>query len=243
MRSTSPPSVTGGGGTVTLDAYTDAFSLTITTTDSNAAPTDDATFALALALTDTNDAQTETVSLGITGFADSNDVPTDSNTFTMRVWLSGSTGTSGNVTNPANANGQNDGAIGVCKTVVAGATTARITSNLGGNIPAGVTLSSVIYRGWFSSVNSLTTSGGQLIFHSPSALFSDLIIFTNQALNTTIDHLAGTFTYDVLAGGINTLAKLQDIQMWHNAFDLAAGVSPTVLNVDAGCLEIAGAFS
>ena len=222
--------------------FTDAFSLGIKAADSTTVPTDAATFAMALALSDSNASQSETVTLGIsgTGFSDSSTAPSDANSFTMRVWLSGSAGTG--VTNPSNADGANNATNASVQTAVAGPTTETMTSQLGSNVPT-ATVTSVVYRGWFQSANQLVTSTGSIILHSATAAFTDITMFTNSALNTTVDHSSGDFTFDVVAAGVNTLAKIQSCEVLHRTTDAAAGVTPHVLTVDAGCFEIVGAFT
>ena len=56
------------------------------------------------------------------------------------------------------------------------------------------------------------------------------------------EYLTGDFTYDLYAAGVNTLAKLQSCQMLHRVSDAVAGVTPHVLTVDAGAIDITGAF-
>ncbi len=233
--------VGGGGG----DAFSDFMALSIIAPEANAVPTDSALFALAAAYSDNNDVQSESVLLGIsgTGINDSNAVPTDTNSFTARVWLSATTMNSTNgVTNPANANGQNDGTVATYQSAALGDTNPRTTSTLGANVPA-FTVTSAIIRVWFRSANTLVTSSGSLIVHSITALFADIIMFTNNGLNSTIDHLGGTFTFDLVANGINTLAEIQSIQFIAGTADAVAGVTPHVLTLDAACVEIVGAFT
>lgn len=240
----------GGGGGAVSPAFTETINLNIKAADSSATPTDAAGFALALAQAEASAAPTEAVKLGIsgTGVNDSNAAPTETKTFTMRIWLSGSAtapdlGASDPVTNPANADGANNGTVATLQTAVAGNGNCALGSALGVNIPAGVSVASAVYRGWFKSVNTLITSSGNLYLHSLTGLFADRTFFTNAGLNTTVDHLSGDFTYDLIANGINTLAKLKDIRMLHYTRDTVSGVTPHVLTVDAGCIELAGAFT
>lgn len=228
----------GGGGT----GFTDSFSIGIKAADSNAAPTDNKSFQIALTQSDTNATQTETVKLGFPAgvFGDSSAAPTDGNSFALKVWLSGSAGSG--VTNPSNANGQNDGAIATLQTVALGTNPIIMTSALGANVPT-CTITSLIYRGWFKSVSPVITGEGKITIKSTGALFSDIVMFTNSGLGVTVDHLTGTFTYDLYAAGVNTLAKAQSMTVEHRTTDLVAGVTPHVLTVDAGCVEIAGAFT
>lgn len=242
IRSSPPPQVTGGGGTTVIEAFTDAFSLNIKAEDTNAEPTDNATFVLNLLQADSNADLTETVQLGISGpgFSDSNVVPTDTNSFTLRVWLSASAGTGS--TNPANADGQNNGTVATLQTAVLGTNPIVMTSTLGANVPT-ATITAAIYRGWFSSSNTLVTSNGALIMQSIGALFGDITMYSNSGLGQSDNFLDGSFTFDLFAAGVNTLAEIQSCRMVHRVSDLAAGVTPHSMTVDAGCIEIVGAFS
>lgn len=226
-----------GGGA----GFSDSFKIGIKSNDSNVAPTDNATFKLSLSQSDTNASQTETVKLALPSpdFGDSNIAPSETRTISMKVWLSGSAGTG--VTSPTNADGANNGIVATLQTAPTGTNPLIMTSALGANVP-NVTVTSVIFRGWFKSVNTLITSTTTLTLRSSTALFADIIIFSNAAANTTIDNLSGTFTYNLITGGINTLAKIQSVQLICKTQDAAAGVSPAVLTVDAGAIEITGAF-
>lgn len=232
--------VTGGGSTTSVDPFTDAFSLKINLTEDNAAPSDAAAFAIALLQTDSNADLTETVTLAFPApdFADTNLTPSELNSFTLRIWLSSSSG----ATNPGNADGQNNGTVATLQTAVAGASTIQMQSNLGVNVPSGVIITSASYRSWFKSVNTLITSTGRIDMTSTGGLFANIALFNNSALNATVDHLSGDFTFDLVAAGVNTLAKLQSCHISHQVNDAVAGVTPHVLTVDAGCIEIAGAF-
>ncbi len=227
------------GGAAATEAFTDAFALKIAIDDTTGVPTDAAAFNIALLQGDTNDVQTETVALG-SFYDDTNVAPTEANSFTLRCWLSGSAGAG--VTNPSNADGQNDAATAQLATSLAGASTITMTSTLGANVPT-ATITSAVYRGWFSSANILVTSIGRITLRSTSALFADVDIFTNAGTNSNINHLSGSFTYDLIANGINTIAKIQSIQVLHRVADAVAGVTQHVLTVDAGCIELAGAFT
>lgn len=234
----------GGGGAPSGPAgFTDDFSIELVVADSTSTPTDAATYEIALAESDTNAGQTETVTLGFPAgnFGDDNIAPSDAQAFTARVWLTGNAGSG--VTSPANADGQNNGTVATLATALAGSSTETMTSPIGPAIPAGMTLTSVIYRGWFTSANTLVTSKGELRARSSSALFAEVLMFRNQDLNTTVDHSSGDFTFDLIAAGIDTSAKFASLQIIHEASDAAAGVTPHSMTVDAGCLEITGAFT
>jgi hypothetical protein len=221
--------ISGVGG------FSDFFSIAIDAQDSNATPTDNYSIAGDYRLDDINAGQTETVSIKIPqpAFSDSIQTPTESTTFKLNVWLSNSTGG----TNPANADGSNNGTVATLRTASAGAATITMTSVLGANLPDS-NITSAIYRGWFNSVNSLQTSSGRIILRSSSSLFSEITIFLNTNNNTTVNRLDGSFTYDLFANGINTLAKLQSVQVLHRVTDSVAGVTQHVLTVDAGSLEL-----
>jgi hypothetical protein len=229
--------ISGGGGGPNP---TDSFSLKIVAADSSAAPTDAAAFTLQLTEPESNAAPADTVTVKPT-WADTTAAPTDAQSFVLRIWLSGSTNTS-QVTNPANADGQNNATVATLQTAPAGATSSTMTSTLGANVGT-VAFTSAVYRGWFKSVTTLPTSTVTIVLHSTSALFTDVTAYTFSATNGTDDHLSGNFTFDVIAAGINTLAKLQSVQVLHHTTDAAAGVTPAVLTVDAGALDVSGVFA
>lgn len=245
-----PTQVVVVGGSVS-PAFSESISLNIKgINDAANSPTDAATFAIALSEAESASAATEAVKLGISGSGvnDSSAAPTETKTFTLRAWLSASAtsnalGTSDSVGTPANANGQNDGAVATITTAVAGNARCTMSSTLGANLPSGISIASCVYRGWFKSVNTLITSTTRIFLHSTTGLFGDQTIFTNSGLNTTVDHSTGDFTYDLIANGINTLAKLQSLQVFHATTDAVSGVTPAVLTVDAGSIEVAGAFT
>ncbi len=236
------PNTSGGGGGPAPDVpqFADTFSLNIITTDSVGTPTDLDTYAMAFAQTDTIDAQTEAVTLGLSGtdLSDSSSAPTDTQSFTLRNWLSASAQTTGTVTNPGNANGANDAAVASMTTALGGAN-PTMTSTCGGTLPSGVTVTAAIYRGWWQAAITLPTSHCIIVAHSTSALFADVTLIDVTA---SVNHLTGDFTFDLVAAGINTLAKLQSVQILHKSTDAAAGVTPAVFTVDAGCIELAAAF-
>lgn len=233
--------VVGGAGGGVVEAFSDSISLQINVLDGNDAPADLATFLLNANYSDSNAAQTETLRLDIQGLGDENVAPTDASSFTLRVWLSASAGT--DVSNAANANGPNDAANAVVSTAALASNPEVMTSALGSNLPSGVALTDVIYRGWFRAQTTLITSTAAVIARSTSGLFADVTMFTQSSLGGDTNHLGGTFTFDLIAAGIDTLAKLQSLQILHRCNDAVAGVTPAVLTVDAGCLEIAGAFT
>lgn len=233
-----PDGGSGGGG----PNPTDAFTLGVKVVESNAAPSDASTFALSLAQSDSNAAPTDTLKLNVVGLGDTNAAPTDTKTAMVRVWLSATTMNSTNgVTSPANADGGNNATVSTYQSAAAGDANPRTTSTLGANIGT-VSFTAAVYRGWFKSVNTLGTSTTTIKVHSSSALFSDITMFTNSAVGSTVDHLTGDFTFDLVAAGVNTLAKLQSMQILHATQDAAAGVTPAVLTVDAGAVDISGVF-
>lgn len=244
----NPSGLGGGGGKDVEDdpgpgvaQIADALDhIDILTTDSNATPTDSGTFHITDTQADTNATPMETATLKFPSppdFQDSNATPTEARTMKLRVWLSGCTGTSGNVTNPGNANGQNDGSFANLKTTVGGASTATLTGQLGSNIGT-ITFTAALLRCWFDGTTTLVTSTINIIAHSSSALFTDVTVFTQSTLNGTVNHDTGDFTFDLIAAGINTLAKLQSLVIVCNSIDAVAGVTPATLNVDAISAEI-----
>jgi hypothetical protein len=231
----------GGSGGSLSPGFGDEFSIGIKLADSNTTPTDEATFAGTLLQEEGNAIQTETVELklpvGVLG--DSSGVPTDGMATTLKVWLSSSSGS--NVVSPSNADSSNDSSVALVRTAPGGSSSSTMTSELGVNV-ATVSISSVTFRGFFRSQNTLGTSSTTLVLRSSTGLFSDITIFTNSGTNTTIDHLTGTFTINVIAAGIDTLAKIQSTQLICRTQDSLAGVTPAILSVDAGVFEIIGAF-
>ena len=211
-------------------------SLSIEISDSNSEPSDAATFVLTFFRTNGNVAPTDALSsLRVNGLGDTTSVPTDGKSANGYFWLSGTTGTSGNTTTPGNADGANDSVLASAKTVALGATTARLTSNVGSNIPNGTSFSAAIYRGWFNFLAG-ATSTKSLTFHSSTGLFSDVVAISQT---TALDSSTGTYTFDLVAAGINTLAKLQSLQVYHTVVDAVAGTGVRI-DVDAGRVELTG---
>lgn len=217
--------------------------LGITWQDLNNAPTDIGTYLLNLLLADTNAAPTD-VFVPKIQFSESSAAPTDANSFVLRAWLSGSTGG----TNPTNADGNTPptggGAVATIQSALAGSTPVTMTSALGTNIPAAISITSAIYRGWFKVVNTLVTSTSTIILHSTSALFTDIVMYTYSTLNGTDDHLVGNFTFNLGPGSVPnlTVTQLRSAQVLHRTTDAVAGVTPAVMTVDAGALDMAGVF-
>lgn len=210
--------------------------LAIGMADSNAALTDDGSYLLNFIQNETIQEALDAMYVRIAGIADSNSAPTDAKSSVGYFWLTGSTG-GNNVTNPSNADGQNDGAFAVAKTVALGATTATVTSEVGNAVPNGTSLAGgAIYRGWFKAVGSGLTSSQKVILTSNGGLFADITAFTTTV---AVDHSGGTFTYDLIAAGINTLAKLQSLRVLHRSVDNVAGVGGN-MSCDAGRIEIPG---
>lgn len=226
----------GGGG----NPWTDTPSFKFNFADAVAAPTDAVSEQVTLNNPDTIAAPTETVTLKFPSppdFTDGVAAPTEVRTFNMRIWLNGTVAQSANgVTNPGNADGQNDGAVCTIQSTIGGVVNPSIKSFLGNHVPSGVSIASAKYRGWFKSVNTLITSNGRI-----DDISNATNLFFNSALNTTIDHSSGDFLFDLIAAGYN-LALLKTMVIVHQTNDVAAGVTPHVLTVDAGCIELAGAF-
>lgn len=193
-------------------------------------------FAMLLPPTPIPFTEAVTLSFPSPDFGDTMNTPTDARTALLKVWLANSAGTG--VTSPANANGQNDGALATLQTAPAGPTTITMTSDIGVNVGAGLTFTSVLYRGWFEAKTTLITSTCKIVAHSSTAAFADITMFTQSTLNGDTNHLSGDFTFDLFAAGVNTLAKLQSLQIVHSTTDAAAGVTPAVLTVDSGSADI-----
>lgn len=182
---------------------------------------------------DVLNAPTDAAELAFT-FTDTIPIANDTHSALGRAWLSASAGTG--VTTPANADGPNNGTNAVISTAVAGATTETLTSSVGVGLPTNLVLpATAIYRGWFSYTETLSTSSGQLLLRSTGALFADKVML---AIAANTDHSGGTFTYDLIANGVNTVALLRSCTVLHSTTDAAAGVTPAVMNVDAGTIEI-----
>lgn len=230
----------GGGGAPSGPAgFTDSFSIALTFPDTNTVPTDAASYAMTLAQSDSNAGHSDSVELKFPAgvYVDSSTAPSDVKDFAVRVWLSGSSGAG--VTNPTNADGQNNGTNATVSTAPLGSNTETLTSLVGVNLPAGLSVASAVYRGWFALTVSLGTSTGRVIAHSSTALFADVTMFTS---NSTTSHATGTFTFDLVAAGIDTSAKLQSLEIYHQTQDAVAGVTPAVMSVDAGSIELGAAF-
>lgn len=227
---------TGGGTGPSTGGFTDSFKLSVIFSETNAAQTDTQTMSARLSQSDTNAAQTEALKFTFPSndFKDTSALQTDARSFLVKIWLSGSAGTG--TTSPANADGPNNGTVATLQTAVGGASTVTLTSSLGANIPT-LPITTAVYKGWFKNVAALATSTAKVTLHSSTGLFTDLIIFTNSAA-TTIDYTTTPLSVDLIAAGINTLAKLQSIQVLHFTQDVATGVSPTVLTVDAGEIDL-----
>lgn len=225
----------GGGSVVVVDPFEDSFSIAISADESNAVPTDEDSYEIGLDQADSNATPTETVSLGIGGHNDSAATPTETNAFTVRIWQSGSSGA--NVDNPTNADGENDGSVATISTAALGASTETLTSLLGANAPAGVSIASAIFRCWFSAELPLLTSTATVTLTSNGGLFSDI-----EVSNAEGDFLDGSFTYDLVAGGVDTSAKLSSLEVVYSTSDAVAGVSQATITVDAAAIELAAAF-
>lgn len=236
-RQLYPIKTAAGGGT----AFTDTFSLEFNLEDSATSATEAASFEVALATEDNALAATETVTLGISGAGnnDSANAATESQIVSLKVWLSDSSGTG--VSNPNNANSEPNGAVATLQTVAAGTNPIIMTSVLGANVPS-FTVTAALYRGWFRSANILSSSSTTIVLESITAEFSDITMFSNTGIGTTIDYLDGSFTFDLTAAGVNTLAKLQSCRVIHRTQDAASGITPASLTVDASAIEITGGF-
>jgi hypothetical protein len=212
-------------------------SLAIRIGDTNPTLSDAVTFAISLALADTIGGPTDTHRLTISGFGDANAVPTEGRSSLAKLWGTGSAGTG--VTNPANADGPNDGTSATVSTAVAGSTTETLTSNCGNVVAAGSVFTSVVFRGWYRLQTVLSTSTAKVVLHSSNASFLDLTIETLAAAAGDNNHLTTPFSVDISAT-INTLAKLQSAQIQYITTDAVAGTQPAIITADASSLELTG---
>ena len=216
----------------------DTASIAVMVAETLAAQSETSAFDLAGLFADDISAQTETVKADIQGLGDSNTAPAEAQSFLVKFWLNDSAGTG--VSTPTNANGTNDGANAVVSTAPAGATTETLTSDVGDSIPAGTSFTAAVYRGYFRLRTTFATSTAEVVLTSNGALFTDKVMATLAAVNGDTNHLTGTFTYDLIANGVDTLAKLQSCRVLHRTTDAAAGVSPAIVDVDAGTIEMTG---
>lgn len=241
IRSSVPSSVTAGGPTTTVDPFTDSYSIGIKAADSSATPTDSDTYAISLAQSDTNAGQAEAVELKFpTGvWGETSATPSEGQSFTVVVWLANSAGSG--VTNPSNADGENDGATAQVQTAPLGSNTETLLSDIGTNVGSW-TFTSCTYRGWFRLQTQLVTSTARVIARSSTAAFSDITMATLSAVGGDTNHLSGSFTYDLFAAGVDTLSKLQSLQIVHETVDAVAGVTPATVTVDAGNISVGGVF-
>ncbi len=221
----------------TSPSLSDSFpALTIRSSESSLSPTDTLTHFLNLALSDSNLSPTDLLKIAFT-FPDTNSSLSDTRTSLAKVWASGSAGTG--VATPSNADGPNNSTNAVVSTAVASPATETMTSSCGSVISAGLTFSTVTFRGWYRLQTTLSSSTAVIIVRSSSALFTDITIETLSAINGDTNRLTTPFSVD-LSATINTLAKLQSAQFISQTTDAAAGVSPAITTVDALSLELTG---
>jgi hypothetical protein len=226
-----------GAGTGT-GGFDDNFSINIKVDEGNETLIEDVNYAIALEQNDTNQGQIEALELKFPAgvYSENSVVPTDEKGFLIKVWLSGSTGT--RVTNPTNANGENNAGFAVVSTAPGDSTPNELLqSNLGSNL-GNYSFSSAIYRGFFKAETPIQTGLARVTAISSTGAFSNIILFNLSSIGGSTDFLSGSFTFDLFAAGINTIAKLQSLTIQHRTTDAIAGVTPAILTVDAGCLEM-----
>src|SRR3990167_2816957 len=166
-----PPPAVGGSGPDLVDAIS---SVNILAGESSVAPVDAATLLINIAADETNAEPThaQTLTFPTGSFDEANPVPTEARSATLRVWLSGTVDVNGSgVANPGNADLTNDGATCDLQSVVLGSPNPEIRSDVGTNVPAGLTFSAVTYKGWFRLRTTLITSTARVVAHSSSAAF------------------------------------------------------------------------
>lgn len=212
-------------------------SLGVGTVDTNLAPTDVASYTFGLTLADSNAAPADATKIAFT-LADANAALADARSSVASLWGTGSAGPGS--TNPANADGPNNGTTSDVSTVVAGATTASLTSNCGNAAAAGTFYTSIVFKGWYRLQTVLSTSTAKVVVHSSTAAFTDIVIETLAAAAGDSNHLTTPFTSAELIGTINTLAKLQSAQIVYSTTDAVAGVSKANVTVDASSLLLDG---
>jgi hypothetical protein len=228
--SITPPSGDAG--------FTDDFYISLQLDDVNSQLSDDDSYKVELNQSDDISEQTEEVSLGFPKgvWGESSIAPTDEKGFLIRVWLSGSSGA--NVVNPSNADGSDNGSNAVVSTTPLESNIETLTSNIGTSIVGSLNLTAISYRGWFRARTSLSTSTASVIAHSTDGSFTDIIMFTLNSGGGDLNFLDGSFTFDLFTAGVDTLDKLKSLQVYHRCIDAVAGVTPGILDVDAGSADI-----
>lgn len=165
-----------------------------------------------------------------------NTTPTETKDSTLTVWLSGCTGTT-NVTNPANADGVNNGTVSSQQSAIAGSATSTLTAASVGTtkLPTGTVFTAAICRPYFQTTSGLVTTTWNI-----TATWTGGSAVVASAGQGTIqqNHLTGDLTFDLFAAGMNTVAKAQSMVITVTATDAAAGVTPVVMTVDAVAVEI-----
>jgi len=229
----------GGGGGISGTAFSDGYEVKLIVADSNNPPLDNVTLDIDYDIDDQINNQTETVELAFPSgvYGDTSAPPLDTRGFLISVWLSGSTSSVGQVDNPSNANGQDDSSSALLSTNALGSNTEQLDSDIGSNIGS-ISFTTATYRGWFVSTTPLVTGTATLIAHSSDNSFSDIVMYTVSELNGGDNYSDGSFTFDLFASGVDTLSKIQSLQIYHRTVDAVAGVTPATLNVDAGSLEL-----
>lgn len=217
---------------------TDAFSIGVKAAESNVAVADAGVFALTFIQADSNATPTDPTTLRIGTYADTTGTPTDAHSSVASLWGTGSAGAG--VATPANADGVNNATTAVVSTAPAGSATETLTSNCGNAAAAGTFYASIVFKGWYKLNTVLSTSTAKVVIHSSTAAFTDIVIESIAAVNTTNDHLTTPFTSPELIGTIDTLAKLQTAQIVYSTTDAIAGTSPAIVTVDAGSLQLSG---
>jgi hypothetical protein len=233
--------IQGGGGGIS-----DAFGLGINIGDSNVAPTDAATYAMALAQAETNATPTETTNLSLPApdFADLNPAPTEARTLVLRYWATGCTTNdvaSGNTVTPANANGQNDGVFAHCKTGTGtGDTTNPVTVTTGSlNVPGGLTILSASVMVWFKAPAITGASTDTLFLRITASGGVNQHVWDGPASSTLnwpgVDHSASPLVFDV---STYTLAQMQSIAL-NGSYNATVVLAPqTSLEIDAWAVAV-----
>lgn len=225
--------VQGGGGNIPAGAavLTDSLAVEIIVADSNAAPTDSFTFDIDTTLTDTNAALADALTIGIGLLADSNPTPSEALQSLLTRWVT-ATATSGTTapTNPANAQGQNNGTVATCKVGGLTAGTSVLTCTIATPMPEiapGSTRTLVAYYAFNAGVGD-----------SCSAVVSYRQV--GQGSNTTVNLPAtGNFLTTPATASLTNIDPSQPITITytHSATVPATGGSVTV---DATGIQTSG---
>lgn len=222
---------TGGGGDIPAGAAvmsdSIAFFAELGLSDSIATPTDSATFFLDAFYTDSTGTPTETARFEVSGYNDSNAGHSEARTSVLTRWAT-TNSVVGSVTNPTNAQAENNGTVATVKS--AGTVTGTI-STLNLNIVAPLTGSgsTPTFKAWYNNITGVAdTFVNQLSYRQ-----------TGSGTNTVITLPTGNFLttpYTIALTNVDS-AVTMIATFSHTAAVAATGGSTTV---DAVGIESSG---